>query len=141
MAKVWLSLRECASGDLPTCCVVCGCEDDIEYCEREMEYRPNWPTAFIGLHFIGWPLIGAAIGLLTERYNREVLTKLPYCGDHYDYWEKRDHRQHLGVLIIALGWLLPMLVTFVINNNVRFSRNAITVAVAATVIGVGVHVC
>jgi len=58
------------------------------------------------------------IGWFGERHNRTVLTKLPYCDRHYHYWEKRDHRQHLGLLIMALGWLITLVVTFINNNNV-----------------------
>jgi hypothetical protein len=121
MAKVWLALWECMGGDLPACCIVCGCEEEVEYLERQMEYRPSWPLAFLGLHFFGWHVIGAVLGLFSERHNQVLLTKFPYCRDHYGYWERRDHRQHLGILIIALGWMIPSLVTFVRNNNMRLS--------------------
>lgn len=135
MAKVWLGLIECMSGDLPACCVVCGGEDDVEYFEREMEYRPNWPLAFLGFDIIGWHLIGAALGWFSERYNQVMPTKLPYCEDHYDYWEKRDRRQHFGILVIALGWIVPLVVTFINQNNVRLSPTWIAVGATATVLG------
>jgi hypothetical protein len=135
MAKVWLNHLELMGGSLPECCVVCGCEEEIEYLDRELEYRPNWPLAFLGLHFIGWHLIGGFLGWFSERYKHERFTRLPYCPDHYGYWEHRDRRQHLGILIIALGWLIPMIVLFIQNNRVQFSANALTVAIGATVLG------
>lgn len=138
MARVWLHLGDCAGGHLPGRCVVCGSDEDVEYLVREMEYRPKWPISFLGLHFVGLPLVGAFLGWFTERYNREVFTKLPYCGAHGSYWERRDFRQHLGILIVALGWLLPLLVTFALNNNARLGDTALAVALSATAVGLAV---
>lgn len=135
MAKVWLNMMECAGGHLPECCIVCGSEEDIEYLEREMEYRPPWPTAFLGLHFIGWHLIGGFLGWFSERFTQLLFTKFPYCPDHYGDWDRRDRRQHLGVLVIALGWMGPMIATFVLNNNMRMSTNALAVGISATFLG------
>jgi hypothetical protein len=135
MAKVWLTLWECAGDNLPACCIVCGCEEEIEHLDREMEYRPRWPFAFLGLHFIGWHVLGGVLGFFSERSNQVVLTRFPYCPDHYGYWHKRDRRHHLGLLILALGWLLPFLVTFINNNNRRLSSQGIVIVAVATAIG------
>jgi hypothetical protein len=135
MAKVWMNPWECASGELPPCCIVCGCEDDVEYLERQLEYRPNWPLALLPFHFIGWHLIGGALGWFGERHNQVILTKFPYCYEHYDYWHRRDRWQHVGALTLALGWLVPCLVTFALNNNMRLSPRAIAIVATASAIG------
>jgi hypothetical protein len=135
MAKVWLPHWQCTSGDLPACCIVCGCEEEIEYLDREMEYRPSWPATLLGFHFLGWHLIGGALAWFSERYNQVLFSKFPYCGDHYDYWQKRDRRQHLGILIIALGWMLPFLAAIIDNHNARLSAKGIMIGIVATVIG------
>lgn len=137
MAKVWLTYKQCSTGrSLPRCCIVCGGEDEVEFLERDFEYTENWVQWMNLLHilsFFGSSFFGL-FGFF--RFERELTTHFPYCEDHYDFWHKNDLIKHLGILILAVGALVPLLISFVMYNHMRLNGILLTIAVLSIAVGV-----